>query len=67
MARYWAVAALSLTECDYVPLDYAAYAREVQVYLDETERAARERKMQLDFRVERAPPRRPGREMVERY
>ena len=49
MARYWAVAALTLAECDYVPLDYAAYAREVQTYLDETERAARERKMQLDF------------------
>ena len=27
MARYWAVAALQLAECDYVPLDYAAYAR----------------------------------------
>lgn len=49
MGRYWAVAALLLAECDYVPLDYAAYAREVQTYLDETERAARERKMQLDF------------------
>ena len=34
MARYWSVAALRLAECDYVPLDYAAYAREVQIYLD---------------------------------
>jgi N-acetylated-alpha-linked acidic dipeptidase len=50
MARYWAVAALLLAECDYVPLDYAAYAREVQVYLDETERTARDRRMQLDFK-----------------
>ena len=50
MARYWAVAALLLSECDYVPLDYAAYAREMQVYIDETERLARERKMQFDFR-----------------
>ena len=49
MARYWAVAALLLAECDYVPLDYSAYAREVQVYVNETERAARERKMQLNF------------------
>jgi N-acetylated-alpha-linked acidic dipeptidase len=49
MGRYWAVAALLLAECDYVPLDYAAYAREVLTYLDETERSARERKMQLDF------------------
>ncbi|MCM3869886.1 MAG: M28 family metallopeptidase [Pyrinomonadaceae bacterium] len=49
MARYWAVAALRLAECDYVPLDYAAYAREVQIYLDETARTARERKLQVDF------------------
>ena len=57
MARYWAVAALTLAECDYVPLDYAAYAREVQSYVDETERAARERKMQLDFAPLRAAAR----------
>src|SRR4030095_2651466 len=57
MARYWAVAALMLAECDYVPLDYAAYAREVQSYVDETERAARERKMQLDFAPLRAAAR----------
>jgi N-acetylated-alpha-linked acidic dipeptidase len=49
MARYWSVAALRLAECDYVPLDYAAYAREVQTYLGETERLARERKLQVDF------------------
>jgi N-acetylated-alpha-linked acidic dipeptidase len=49
MARYWAVAALLLAESDYVPLDYAAYAREVQIYINETERSARERKMQLNF------------------
>ncbi len=53
MSRYWAVAALLLSECDYVPLDYAAYAREVHAYLDETERAARERRMQLDFKPAR--------------
>ena len=41
MGRYWAVAALRLSECDYVPLDYAAYAQEVQRYLDETEQLAR--------------------------
>jgi N-acetylated-alpha-linked acidic dipeptidase len=49
MARYWSVAALRLAECDYVPLDYAAYAREVQIYLAETERLARERKLEVDF------------------
>jgi N-acetylated-alpha-linked acidic dipeptidase len=49
MARYWSVAALRLAECDYVPLDYAAYAREVQIYLGETERMARERKLEVDF------------------
>ncbi len=49
MSRYWAVAALRLAECDYVPLDYAAYAGEVQIYLDETERTARERKIEVDF------------------
>jgi N-acetylated-alpha-linked acidic dipeptidase len=49
LARYWSVAALRLAECDYVPLDYAAYAREVQIYLDETQRAARERKIEVDF------------------
>jgi N-acetylated-alpha-linked acidic dipeptidase len=57
MARYWAVAALWLAECDYVPLDYAAYAREVQIYLDETERAARQRNMNLDLTVVRAAAR----------
>ncbi|HEX5884966.1 MAG TPA: transferrin receptor-like dimerization domain-containing protein, partial [Pyrinomonadaceae bacterium] len=49
MARYWAVAALTLSECDYVPLDYSAYAGEVQIYLDETESEARKRKIGLDF------------------
>jgi N-acetylated-alpha-linked acidic dipeptidase len=49
MARYWSLAALRLAECDYVPLDYAAYAREVQVYLTETEHLARERKLAIDF------------------
>ena len=49
MARYWSVAALRLAECDYVPLDYSAYAQEVQIYLEETQRAARERKLDVDF------------------
>ena len=49
LARYWSVAALRLAECDYVPLDYGAYAREVQIYLGETERMARERKLLVDF------------------
>src|SRR6185436_8651528 len=58
MARYWSVAALRLAECDYVPLDYAAYAREVQIYLDEAERTARERKIEVDFEPARAAARR---------
>lgn len=49
MGRYWALAALRLSECDYVPLDYAAYAQEVQSYLDETEEAARRLKVEVDF------------------
>ena len=49
MGRYWAVAALRLSECDYVPLDYAAYAQEVQIYLDETETAARRLGVTVDF------------------
>src|SRR5687767_7111393 len=49
MSRYWAVAALRLSECDYVPLDYAAYAREVQMYLDETEQAARRLGVNVDL------------------
>jgi N-acetylated-alpha-linked acidic dipeptidase len=49
MGRYWAVAALQLSECDYVPLDYAAYAREVQSYLDETETAARRLGVEVDL------------------
>jgi len=49
MGRYWAVAALRLSECDYVPLDYAAYAQEVQRYLDETEQLARGMGVEVDL------------------
>jgi N-acetylated-alpha-linked acidic dipeptidase len=58
MARYWAVAALRLAECDFVPLDYGAYAREVQSYLNETERAARTRKVEVDLTPAREAARR---------
>ena len=58
MGRYWAVAALRLSECDYVPLDYEAYAREVQIYLDESQRAARDRKLDLDVGPARAAAKR---------
>ncbi|HVF90345.1 MAG TPA: M28 family metallopeptidase [Blastocatellia bacterium] len=51
MSRYWAVAALRLSECVYVPLDYAAYAREVRGYIEETSRVARERKVPLDSKA----------------
>lgn len=50
MGRYWAVAALRLSECDYVPLDYAAYAQEVQRYLDETEQLARGLGVEVDLK-----------------
>lgn len=53
MGRYWAVAGLRLSECDYVPLDYVAYAREVQMYLNETERSARAKKLAVDFKAAR--------------
>jgi N-acetylated-alpha-linked acidic dipeptidase len=53
MGRYWAVAALRLAECDYVPLDYAAYAQEVQRYLDETEQLARRLGVEVDLRAVR--------------
>jgi N-acetylated-alpha-linked acidic dipeptidase len=68
MARYWSVAALRLAECDYVPLDYSAYAREVQIYLGETEQLARERKLAVDFGPAREAARRwekDGREALE--
>lgn len=68
MARYWSVAALRLAECNYLPLDYAAYAREVQAYLDETGRTARERKLEVDFNPAVEASRRwekNGREVLE--
>ena len=49
MARYWAVAALWLSECDYVPLNYANYAQEVQTYLNEVAKVARERNIEVDL------------------
>ena len=51
--RRWRVTGLSLRcswpECDYVPLDYAAYADEVQSYLDETEQFARKLNVAVDL------------------
>jgi N-acetylated-alpha-linked acidic dipeptidase len=49
LARYWGLAGLRLAECDVVPLDYAAYAREVQSYLDEVGNAAAARSLELDL------------------
>jgi N-acetylated-alpha-linked acidic dipeptidase len=54
MSRYWAVAALRLSECDYVPLNYTNYAREVQTYLDEVAKSARERKVEVNLTAVRA-------------
>jgi N-acetylated-alpha-linked acidic dipeptidase len=50
MARYWAVAALRLAECDFVPLDYAAYAREVGTYINEAQKAAQQQQLQVEFK-----------------
>ena len=66
MARYWAVAALQLAECDYVPLDYSAYAVEVQSYLDETERAAREKRLDITL-AQRGRPLNVGRALVVQH
>ncbi len=49
MARYWAIAALRLAECDFVPLDYEAYAREVRSYLEEVQRAAQTGNVELSL------------------
>lgn len=57
MARYWSIAALQLSECDYVPLDYAAYAAEVRKYLDETEQLARQLRIDVNFAPARAAAR----------
>jgi N-acetylated-alpha-linked acidic dipeptidase len=54
MARYWSIAALQLSECDYVPLDYGAYATEVQKYLDETEQLARQLRIDVNIAPARA-------------
>ena len=49
LARYWALAALRLAECDIIPLDYQAYAREVLIYLAEAQDLARDRGVELDL------------------
>jgi N-acetylated-alpha-linked acidic dipeptidase len=68
MSRYWAVAALRLADCDFVPLDYAAYAREVRSYVNETQRASQKYNVQIDFGpVTQATERweKAGREVLE--
>jgi N-acetylated-alpha-linked acidic dipeptidase len=59
MARYWAIAGLRLSECDYVPLDHAAYAREVQTYLKESVDAANQRGLEVNLT--------PARQAAERW
>ena len=54
LARYWAVAGLELSECDYVPLDYGAYAIEVQQYLNETEQLAQKFNVDVNLSAARA-------------
>ena len=58
MASLWGVAALRLANADVLPFDYAAYGRDLDVYLDEVEAMARLRSMALDFAPLRAQARR---------
>ena len=54
LARFWALAALRLAECDLAPLDYGSYAREVLTYLTEAQQLAHDRSVALDLRQVRS-------------
>ena len=49
MASLWGVAALRLANADVLPFDYAAYGRDLAVYIDEVEAMAKLRQMPVDF------------------
>ena len=54
MARLWGVMALRLANADVLPFDYAAYGRDLLVYLDDAAKLARERRVDLDLTAARA-------------
>ena len=54
MARLWGVMALRLANADVLPFDYAAYGRDLLVYLDDVAKVAQERKVALDLTAARA-------------
>jgi N-acetylated-alpha-linked acidic dipeptidase len=54
MARLWGVMALRLANADVLPFDYAAYGRDLLVYLDDVAKVAGERKVSVDLARARA-------------
>jgi N-acetylated-alpha-linked acidic dipeptidase len=54
MARLWGVMALRFANADVLPFDYAAYGRDLLVYLDDVAKLAGERKVALDLAAARA-------------
>ena len=53
MARLWGVMALRLANADVLPFDYAAYGRDLLVYLDDAAKLASERRVPLDIAASR--------------
>jgi N-acetylated-alpha-linked acidic dipeptidase len=53
MARLWGVMALRLANADVLPFDYAAYGRDLLVYLDDAAKLASERRVPLDLAAAR--------------
>jgi N-acetylated-alpha-linked acidic dipeptidase len=54
MARLWGVMALRLANAEVLPFDYAAYGRDLVVYLDEVSARALARQLPLDLTAARA-------------
>ncbi|HET9315507.1 MAG TPA: M28 family metallopeptidase [Vicinamibacteria bacterium] len=53
MARLWGVMALRLANADVLPFDYAAYGRDLLVYVDEVARLAKDRGLAVDLAAAR--------------
>ena len=53
MARLWGVMALRLANADVLPFDYAAYGRDLLVYIDDVSKLASERRVALDLAAAR--------------
>jgi N-acetylated-alpha-linked acidic dipeptidase len=58
MAALWGVAALRLANADVLPLDYAAYGRDLVVYIDDVDALARTRAVAVDLGPAREQARR---------